>query len=86
MHETAARSRVEAALAGKLSVDDLSPAEGRVFNAELRVAIRERLRNVDFTAELGARGIVTVALDDDGRMVEYHPDGTQRIISDAPVR
>ncbi|GAA1075991.1 MULTISPECIES: TA system antitoxin ParD family protein [Tsukamurella] len=86
IHESAARSRVEATLAGKLSADDLDDAEARVYNAELRVAIRERLSTIDFTATLAQRGIVTVSLDDEGRMVEHHPDGTQRIVAEARTK
>jgi hypothetical protein len=85
-HHTTARSRVEAALAGTLSPDALDEAESRAFNAELKVGIRESLGEIDFGAVLAERGVVTVALDDDGRMVEYHPDGTQRLIEDAPRR
>ncbi|CAM3127689.1 TA system antitoxin ParD family protein [Tsukamurella hominis] len=85
-HHTTARSRVEAALAGTLSPDALDEAESRAFNAELKVGIRESLAEIDFGAVLAERGIVTVALDDDGRMVEYHPDGTERLIEDAPRR
>jgi len=84
IHETAARSRVEAALAGKLPVETLSPTEGAVFDAEIRVAIADRLKAIDFSAVLAARGVVTVALDEQGRMVEYHPDGTERIVSENP--
>lgn len=85
-HHTTARSRVEAALAGTLSPDALDEPESRAYNAELKVAIREKLGEIDFGAVLAERGIVTVALDDEGRMVEYHPDGTERIIEDGPVR
>ncbi|BDH57956.1 ParD-like family protein [Tsukamurella sp. PLM1] len=86
IHETAARSRVEAALAGTLAVDELDAAESRVYDAEVRAGIRERLQNVDFGSALAQRGIVTVALDDAGRMVEYYPDGSERIIAEAPAR
>ncbi|MET9326951.1 hypothetical protein [Tsukamurella sp. NPDC003166] len=85
IHETAARSRVEAALAGMLAVDELDAAESKVYNAEVRVGIRDRLRNVDFGAVLAGRGIVTVALDDEGRLVEYHPDGSERIVAEQPA-
>lgn len=84
VHATAARSRVEAALAGRLSVEALTSEEGEVFDAEIRVAIADRLNTIDFSAALADRGVVTVALDEDGRMVEYHPDGTERIVAENP--
>jgi deoxyxylulose-5-phosphate synthase len=76
MHQTAARRRVEAALAGTVELADLSPDEQIVVNAELDVAIAEQARRTSFGSELAAEGITTVALGDDGILVAYHPDGT----------
>ncbi|TWS18309.1 hypothetical protein FK529_16200 [Tsukamurella asaccharolytica] len=86
IHDTAARRRVEAALAGTGSIDDLDAEESRVFNAEVRVRIRERLRDVDFSEALAARGIVTVSLDEQARMIERHPDGSTRMLSEEPAK
>lgn len=44
---TAARRRVEAALAGDLALRDLTPEEGVVFNAEISAAIEENLAHTD---------------------------------------
>ena len=74
--QSAARRRVEAALAGTLDTAALSAEEGVVFNAEISAAIEESLTAVDYGAILADRGITTVALDDDGQIVEYRPDGT----------
>lgn len=71
-----ARRRVEAALAGGAPLVDLSAEEGVVFNAEISAAIEESLTGVDYGATLAARGITTVALDDDGELVHYRPDGS----------
>ena len=77
---SAARRRVEAALAGELALDDLSIEEGVVFNAEIVAAIEERLGGAHYGNVLAAQGITTVALDDEGRIVEYRPDGTTAVL------
>ncbi len=78
---TAARRRVEAALAGELELADLSDEEGVVFNAEIAAAIQENLADADYGRELGRRGITTVALDEDGQIVEHRPDGTSVVVT-----
>ncbi len=75
-HQTASRRRVEAALAGDTDVSDLTDEEGTVFNAEISAAIEENLAHTNYGDVLAAQGITMVALDDDGRIVEYRPDGT----------
>jgi ParD-like antitoxin of type II bacterial toxin-antitoxin system len=77
---TASRRRVEAALAGDLPLTDLSAEEGVVFNAEISAAIEETLARTDYGAELAARGITTVALNDSGEIVEHRPDGTSVVL------
>jgi hypothetical protein len=67
---------VEAALAGDLDTSELTVEEGVVFNAEIAAGIEESLARANYGATLSARGITTVALDDGGEIVEYHPDGT----------
>jgi hypothetical protein len=81
MTETAARRRVEAALAGQLDERDLTREERVVLDAEIDATISEKGRTISFGAELARRGITTVALDDDGVLTRYHPDGTT-----SPVR
>jgi len=71
-----ARRKVEAALTGDVSVRELTAEEGVVFNAEISAAIQEGLAGTDYGAVLAARGITTVALDDDGEIVQYQPDGS----------
>lgn len=78
---SAQRARVEAALAGTLPMRELTDEESVVVNAELSVGIEERLTQVDIGAELAAEGVTTVALDDEGRLVEHQPDGTTRILT-----
>ncbi len=73
---TASRRRVEAALAGEIEVAALNIEEGVVFNAEIAAAVEENLARTNYGAVLASRGITTVALDDDGRIIEHRPDGT----------
>jgi hypothetical protein len=77
---TAARRRVEAALADELPLSALSIEEGVVFNAEISTAIEENLARTSYGDALAARGVTTVALNDDGNFVEYRPDGTSTVI------
>ena len=71
-----ARRKVEAALAGDLRLGELTAEEGVAFNAETSAAIQEGLPSADYGAVLATRGITTVALDDDGEIVRYQPDGS----------
>ena len=77
MHQAASRRRVEAVLAGTLPMSVLRPDERDVVNAELDAAITVRAQS---TSLGNAAGVTTVALDDDGRLVEYRPDGTSALL------
>lgn len=79
-HHSAARRKVEAALAGEMPLRALSAEEGVVFNAEIAVAIEESLASADYGTTLAARGITTVALDDNGDIVQYRPDGSTAVL------
>jgi hypothetical protein len=79
-HQTASRHRVEAALAGDLDVTALADEEGVVFNAEISAAIEESLATTNYGDVLAGRRITMVALDDDGEIVEYWPDGTSSVV------
>jgi len=83
MHQTAARRRVVAALAGELPFADLTEAERLVVNADLDASIQMQAQSVSFGERLAAEGVTTVALDDDGALVEYRPDGSC-VVLDAP--
>jgi len=78
---SAQRTRVEAALAGQLSLRDLSDSERVVVNGEIAAAIEQNLAVVHVGNELAAEGITTVALDEDGRLVEHHPDGSTSTVT-----
>jgi hypothetical protein len=79
-HQSASRRRVEAAMAGELDLDALTPEEGVVFNAEISAAIQESLAGTDYGDVLAAGGITMVALNDAGQIVEYWPDGSSSVI------
>jgi hypothetical protein len=72
----AARRRVEAALTGDLELRELSVEEGVVFNAEIAAVVQERLAGSNYGTLLTERGITTVALDENGDIVEHRPDGS----------
>ena len=78
---TAARRRVEAALAGELELRELSVEEGVVFNAEIAAAIQENLADSHYGELLAKRGITTVALNEAGEIVEHRPDGTSVVVT-----
>ncbi|MDT4893818.1 MAG: hypothetical protein QOE97_2853 [Pseudonocardiales bacterium] len=78
--ESAARHRVEAALAGQLATSELTAEEGVAFNAEVSAGLEERLAATHYGRVLAAEGVTTVALDDQGHLREYHPDGTDALL------
>jgi ParD-like antitoxin of type II bacterial toxin-antitoxin system len=73
---SAARRKVEAALLGELALAELGVEEGVVFNAEISAAIQERLADANYGEVLAGRGITTVALNEEGDIVEHRPDGS----------
>ncbi|MBN3508436.1 TA system antitoxin ParD family protein [Mycolicibacterium nivoides] len=73
---SAARRKVEAALAGDIPLRELTAEEGAVFDAEIAASIEESLARADYGKTLAARGITTVALDENGDIVQYRPDGS----------
>jgi L-lactate utilization protein LutC len=79
---SAARRRVEAALTGELAVTELSEEEGVVFNAEISAAIQESLADANYGQVLARSGIATVALDEDGQIIEHRPDGSSVVVTD----
>jgi hypothetical protein len=74
--QTASRHRVEAVLAGVLPVEHLSDEEGIVFDSEVQSRLDARLQTTNLGAVLAARGVTTVALNEQGELTEYRPDGT----------
>ncbi len=80
-HQSAARRRIEAVLAGAVPMSGLTGDERLVLNAEIDAEIDVRMTTTDFGATLDARGITTVSLDDEGRLVEHLPDGGHAVVT-----
>jgi hypothetical protein len=85
LHQSASRRRIDAVLAGTLPMSALRSDERTVVNAELDAAIAEKAQATPFGKLLTARGVTTVALDDEGRLVEYRADGTTTVLDPGPV-
>lgn len=75
---SAARSRVEAALAGRLASEVLTPEEATVFDAEIDASIKAALPTVNHVAKRAAAGFSSVIVGEDGELVECLPNGTRR--------
>lgn len=79
-HETASRRRVEAALSGQLPARELTDEEGVAFNAEVAAAIEENLAATHYGEVLAAEGVTIVAVDEEGRLVEYGEAGSVQLL------
>jgi len=82
---TAARRRVEDALAGHLPMAELTSAEGAAFNAEIFASIDLLLDATHYGERLAAEGVTTVAIDENGQLVQHLPDGTTSVLVPAEV-
>ncbi|MEN3224764.1 hypothetical protein PUR22_28300 [Mycolicibacterium porcinum] len=78
---SAARRKVESALSGTTPLRELTAEEGAVFDAEIAASIEESLARADYGRILAGRGITTVALDENGDIVQYRPDGTTAVLA-----
>ena len=83
-HETAARRRIIAAVRGEIPLSELATEERVVANVELDVAIRERAATASFGRTLLKTGLTAVALDDDGLLTQFFPDGATRPLEAGP--
>lgn len=79
-HESAARRRIERVLAGEAELSSLTEDERVVANAEIDARIQHAVSTARFGPELRRRGVTTVSLDDDGRLVELTPAGNARVV------
>ena len=77
-HETAARRRIEAAVRGGTPLSALAAEERQVANVELDVAIQERAATTSFGRALLKAGVTAVALDENGTLTEFSPNGLSR--------
>jgi hypothetical protein len=81
MRDVAAQRRIEAVLAGDAPMSELVRHEQAIVNAELDALIEGHARTAAYGDLLAAEGITTVALDDDGNLVEHRPDGSTSTIA-----
>jgi len=74
------RRRIQRAVAGETSLRDLGDEERLVANAAIDAAISAAANEASFADRLAARGITTVVMDDEGRMIRRHPDGSTTVL------
>jgi hypothetical protein len=60
---------------GEAPLSALGTEERFVANVELDVALRERATTTSFGQTLLKAGMTAVALDDNGVLTQFHPDG-----------
>jgi hypothetical protein len=63
-----------------MSIVPRRSAAERAKNEAIEEALARAVEDAHFGDILAARGITTVALDEDGRMVEYRPDGSTTVL------
>lgn len=85
LQQSASRRRIDAVLAGTLPTTALRQDERAIVNAELDAAITASAQQIDLAGALARQGITTVALDDNGALVQYNPDGTSVVLDPAPL-
>ncbi len=85
LHQSASRRRIEAVLMGALPMSVLRPDELEIVNGELDALITAKALATPLGAAVSADGVTTVALDDQGRFVEYRPDGSSTVLDLPPV-
>jgi len=70
------RARVDAALAGDAPLRDLDEVECAAFHREIALRIQLAIKLTTIGDDLLAQGKSAVYMDDQGRLVEHHPDGS----------
>jgi len=77
---SSSRRRIQRAVAGEALLADLDADEQVVANAAINAAISTAANEMSFADRLAARGVTTVVMDDEGRMVRRHPDGSTTVL------
>lgn len=72
---TAARRRIQDAVAGTAPLHTLDEGERLVANAAIDATISATANATSFADRLAAQGVVTVVMDDEGRLVRREPGG-----------
>lgn len=74
-HETARRRRILATARGETPTSELVTDGHLVANVDLDVVIRERASTTFFGRALLKAGMTAVALDENGVLTQFNPDG-----------
>lgn len=77
---SSARRRIQRAVSGEATLADLDADERSVANALIDASISTAANEISFADELAARGVTTVVMDDEGRMIRRHPDGSTTVL------
>jgi ParD-like antitoxin of type II bacterial toxin-antitoxin system len=77
---SASHRRIQRAIAGEVALGDLDENERVVANASINAAISTVANEMSFADRLAARGVTTVVMDSEGRMVRRHPDGSTTVL------
>lgn len=77
---SSARRQILRAVSGEVSLADLDSDESLVANALLDASISTVANGTSLADRLAARGVTTVVMDDMGRMVRRHPDGSTTVL------
>jgi len=77
---SASHRRIQRAIAGESPLADLDENERVVANAAIDATISAAANEMSFVDRLAARGVTTVVMDDEGRMVRRHPDGSTTVL------
>ena len=77
---TAMKRRIQHAVAGATPLSDLTDDERLIANAQIDASISAAANSISFADRLAARGVATVVMDADGRMIRRNPDGTSTVL------
>ncbi len=77
---SAARRRIARAVSGETALAELDDDERVAANALIDASISAAANGTSFADRLAARGVTTVVLDDEGRMVRRKPDGSITVL------
>jgi len=76
------RTRTEAALAGLLPLHAMTEHERVIVNAETNAKIEAAVTDTTYTPHLEPAALETVALDEAGRLIRHHADGSESVLDD----
>lgn len=74
------RQRIKRAVAGEEPLENLEADERAAANAMIDASISTAANEVSFAQRLAARGVTTIVMDGEGRMIRRHADGSTSIL------